>query len=36
MGNLFRKLELDLRLIGMLAALAIIWVGLALSPTADF
>src|ERR1700738_2643210 len=27
MGNLFRKLELDLRLIGMLAALAIIWVG---------
>src|SRR6202047_826926 len=27
MGNLFRKLELDLRLVGMLAALAIIWVG---------
>ena len=27
MADLFRKLELDLRLIGMLAALAIIWIG---------
>jgi len=27
MSDLFRKLELDLRLVGMLAALAIIWIG---------